>query len=407
MTGGVLFRAAALLGLGLAAGVGVGIFVGTRVPLAAATAIGAGHAADPGRPGAAAAPERVVLPAKSGRENPIETAEVTRRPLAPDVELVGSVGYDADRFAVVGPLIAGRVVTLRAGLGERVRAGQVLGELESAEVGQAQAAYLTARATTQVAQANLRRERELAERRVSSERERELAEAQAQTEQAQLDAAYGRLRALGLRPEDIRGLVGGAGGEAGRRAGRVPLTSPIDGAVIARQVTLGQAVQPATDAFTVADLTRLWVLLDLHEKDLAHVRIGQRAELRTDAHPGRTFPARVSQVGQVIDVRTRTTPVRVEFQNSGGELRPGQFVTAILHGDEDAGKDVLTAPRRAVAMIEGQPVSFVLAADGSFVRRAVEIGVAGEGLVEIRAGLKLGERVAADGAFLLKSEVLR
>src|SRR6185295_9392591 len=125
------------------------------------------------------------------------------------------------------------------------KAGQVLGELESAEVGQAQAAYLTARAASSAAQTNLRRERELAERHVSSARERELAQAQASTEQANLQAATQRLRTLGLRAEDMREIERGGGSP-----GRVPLATPINGTVLKREITLGQAVQPATDAFT-------------------------------------------------------------------------------------------------------------------------------------------------------------
>ena len=107
------------------------------------------------------------------------------------------MGLAANYHAEVGPLIPGRIVPVKAQVGERVQTGQVLAELESSEVGQAQAAYLTARATSLAAQANLRRERELAERKVSSERERELAEAAAITEQAQLAAATQRLWALG------------------------------------------------------------------------------------------------------------------------------------------------------------------------------------------------------------------
>ncbi|MCS6915291.1 MAG: efflux RND transporter periplasmic adaptor subunit [Myxococcales bacterium] len=346
---------------------------------------------------------RVSLSPAALKHNPIETAVVTRVKLARDVEVVGSVSYNANHHAEVGPLIAGRIVSLRVGIGDRVKAGQVLAELESAEVGQAQAAYLTARATSMAAQANLRRERELAERKVSSERERELAEAQAATEQANLLAATQRLRALGLRLEDIRELERNGG-----RPGRVPLVSPIDGTVLTREVTLGQAVQPATDAFKVADLAHLWVLLDLFEKDLPYVHRDQKVVLRTEVYPGRTFPARVAYVGQEVDERTRTTPVRIEFENEEGLFRPGQFVTATLLGDESrAVREVLAVPRRAVLTVEGKPLVFVAESDGTFSRRSVELGISGGGLVEIRAGLVEGERVASDGGFLLKSELLR
>lgn len=347
--------------------------------------------------------DRLQLPAGATRKNPIETVAAAQVALARDVEVVGSVGYDANHFAEVGPLIAGRIVELNVGIGARVKAGQVLAALESAEVGQAQAAFLTARASSLAANANLRRERELAERRVSSIREKELAEAQAATEAATLAAAMQRLRALGLRSEDIKDLE-----RSGGWPGRVPLVSPIDGVVLTREVSLGQAVQPATDAFKVANLSRLWVVLDLFEKDLPYVHTDQKVVLRTEVYPGKTFPARVAYIGQVIDEKTRTAEVRIEFQNPDELFRPGQFVTATLIGDPSRStKEVLAVPRRAVQTVEGKPLVFVAEPDGTFSRRSIELGMSGGGQIEVRSGLSAGERVATDGSFLLKSELLR
>lgn len=358
----------------------------------------------PAPPSDAAAESRtqVALSSEAKQKNRVETVPVRRLRLARDVEVVGSVGFAADHYAEVGPLIAGRIVSIGVRVGDKVKAGQILAELESAEVGQAQAAYLAARAVSLAAQANLRRERELAEQKVSSARERELAEAAAITEQAQLAAATQRLRALGLRQSDINQTSSDA------RAGRVPLISPIDGTVIKRQVSLGQAVQPASDAFQVADLNRLWVLLDLFEKDLPYVRGGQQAEVRTEVYPGRSFPARVALIGNVIDEKTRTAPVRIEFDNSEGLLRPGQFVNATLRGDPSSAQaEVLAVPRKAVLTVEGKPLLFVEEPSGTFSRRPVELGPSGGTLVEIRSGVSEGERVTVDGGFLLKSELLR
>lgn len=326
---------------------------------------------------------------------------VQRTRLAHDIEVVGSVGFAADHFAVVGPLIAGRVVSIAVRVGDKVEVGQTLAELESAEVGRAQAAYLSARASSFAAEANLRRERELAKSKVSSERERELAEAAAVTQQADLTAAMQRLRALGLRSSDITQI-------RDAQAGRVSLLAPISGTVVHREVSLGQAVEPASDAFQVGDLSRLWVLLELFEKDLPFVHSAQRAEIRTEAYPGRSFPAQVAQLGNVIDEKTRTAPVRIEFDNSEGLLRPGQFVTATLHGETSGSqKEVLAVPRKAVVTIEGTPLLFVAGARGEYERRPVELGSAGGSLVEVRNGVQEGEQVVVDGAFLLKSELLR
>ncbi len=347
--------------------------------------------------------DRIELPLLVQQRNPIQLATVGKSKLARDVEVVGSVSYDASQFARVGPLIAGRIASVRVGLGDKVLAGQVLAELDSAEVGQAAAAYLTAHAAAAAAQANLRRERELADRKVSSERERELAQAQSAADAASLAASIQRLRTLGLRPEDIRELD-----RAGEKPLHVPLISPISGTVLTRQVAIGQSVQPASDAFTVANLERLWVLLDIFEKDLPYVHVGQKVELRTEVYPGKTFPAQVAQIGQVIDEKTRTAPVRIQFDNQSGLFRPGQFVTATLHGDPSRSlQEVLTVPRSAVLTSEGKVLVFVADGRGGFVRRRIELGASGGGQVEVRSGLSLGEQVVVDGAFLLKSEMLR
>lgn len=380
----------------VALGVVLGILLG-RVITAAPTAQPAAAAVTQ------AGPEKLRMPPGAHHKNTIDTVPAAYVRLARDVEVVGSVNYDADHFAEIGPLIAGRIVSLPVGAGDSVKAGQVLALLESAEVGQAQAAYLTARAATIAAEANLRRERELAERRVSSTREKELAEAHAAAEVANAAAALQRLRSLGLRPEDIKAMERGGGS-----AGRVPLVSPIDGVVISRDVTLGQSVQPASSAFRVANLSALWVVLDLFEKDLSHVHKDQKVLLRTEVHPGRTFPAHVAYVGQVIDEKTRTAQVRIEFQNPDFLFRPGQFITATLVGDpQRAISEVLAVPRKAVQTIEGKPMVFVAEADGAFSRRNIELGVSGGGQLEVRSGLAAGELVATDGGFLLKSELLR
>jgi cobalt-zinc-cadmium efflux system membrane fusion protein len=290
------------------------------------------------------------------------------------------------------------VARLRAGVGDLVRVGQALAEIESAEIGQAQAAYLSARARAQAAQANLSRERELAAQRISSAREREVAEAQAASDVAELRAARERLRAIGLGDAEIEALE-----KAGGTGGRVPLRAPIAGTVVARTLTLGQAVERATDAFKIVDLRHLWVLLDLYEKDLDRVHAGQKVELRTET--AEKLSARVAYVNPLVDEKSRTANVRIEIDNPAGKLRPGQFVSARLVGD-GAAVELLAVPERAVKMVDGKRIVFVKKGAG-FERRVVEIGGSGAELVEIRAGLSEGEEVVTDGAFLLKSELLR
>lgn len=360
-----------------------------------------GPSAEASRAAEASQAPTITLSAAGLAKNPLSIVPVKREPLARDLSLVGSVTYDADHYAVVGPLIAGRIVALHAGSGDRVRRGQTLAELESPEVGAAQAAYLEARARLAAAQSNLRRERELATQRVSSDRERELAEAQAASEQAALDAARQRLESLGFRSADLDKLTAGAGG-------RVAIRAPLDGIVVSREVTLGQAVQAATDAFRVADLSHLWVNLDVYEKDLEAVHVKQDVDVTTESLPGRVFSAHVAYVEPRVDDKTRTARVRIEMDDEKGALRPGQFVSARLHGDpKRALAAVLAVPRKAVLSVDGKHLVFVRKTSTTFEKRAVELGASGGELVEIVHGVAEGDPVVTDGAFLLKSELLR
>jgi RND family efflux transporter MFP subunit len=177
--------------------------------------------------------------------------------------------------------------------------------------------------------------------------------------------------------------------------------------VIERKVTLGQAVERATDAFNIADTSHVWVTLDLYEKDLSRVHVSQEVEMRTDARPGETFRGRVAFIVPVIDQTTRTAKVRLEFPNPNDVLHAGQLVTArILADSKQAANEVLAVPRSAIEQVEGKTVVFVKAGD-AFERRNVLVGTSGGEQIEIRKGLNAGEVVAVDGAFLLKSELLR
>jgi cobalt-zinc-cadmium efflux system membrane fusion protein len=377
----------------LVAGVGWGL---RKPPLgtAAAAIVSVDETRDAGQ-------RQLALPGGARVSNPVATAPVALVKLAGDIQLVGAVSFDQDHLALVGPLVGGRVARLAVGVGDRVRRGQVLGEIESAEVGQARAEFIAARARTSATEINLRRETDLAERRISSARERELAEAQWITEHAGLRAATERLRAMGLTAADIATV------ERKDQGGLIPMRAPIDGVVLRRSVTLGQAVERATDAFQIADTEHVWVNLDLYEKDLPRVHAGQRVEIRADAYPSEVFKGRVAYVVPEVDQATRTAKVRIALPNPGGKLSFGQLITARLVGDPSRmATPVLAIPRAAIQRVEGRTVVFVQTTAG-FQRRFVELGFSTGDEVEIRRGVEAGERVVADGAFLLKSELLR
>jgi cobalt-zinc-cadmium efflux system membrane fusion protein len=378
---------------------GTCLLVGALLFLRGSASFGRGEAAAP-QPSPAPRRELALAPAARAR-NPVRVAPVELAKIAGDIQVVGTVAFHEDHFAVVGPLVAGRISRLAAGVGDAVKRGQVIAEIESTEVGQARADLVSAKARYAAADANLRRETDLAEKKISSSREQELARAQWVTEQAGVRGATMRLRAIGLSPMDIAAL------EQSDPGGRVQIRAPLTGTIIERHVTLGQAVERATDAFKIADLTHVWVTLDLYEKDLARVHAGQEVEMRTDARPGELFRGRVAFIVPVIDQATRTAKVRLEFPNPSGALSAGQLVTARIVADpKRATSEVLAVPRSAVEQVEGKTVVFVQSGE-SFERRTVLTGTSGGDRVEIRTGLSPGELVAVEGAFLLKSELLR
>ena len=185
------------------------------------------------------------------------------------------------------------------------------------------------------------------------------------------------------------------------------IRAPISGTIIERKVTLGQAVERATDAFKIADTSHVWVSLDLYEKDLARVHVGQEVEMRTDARPGELFRGRVAFIVPVIDEATRTAKVRLEFPNPKGALHAGQLVTARIVADpKQATTEVLAVPRSAIEQVEGKTVVFVQNGE-NFERRNVCSGRRAVIASRSARGSIAGEVVAIDGAFLLKSELLR
>lgn len=307
--------------------------------------------------------------------------------------VTGDITYDQNRVSHIGPKTQGRVVELMAEVGSRVGQGQVLAHLESPEVGATRADLHEAEALLEIAQENFDRERRLEERGISSRRELLVAEAELRRVQARLRSAQERLRVLGA-------AFHGEGGH-------FDVTSPYDGVVVERHAGRGEVVGPADQLFTVADLSRLWIELDVYERNLARVREGQPVEVTTPAWPGRAFPGRIVYVGDIVAPESRTVRARVEVENDDRALKPGMFATARI--DVADGPGVVAVPREAVQTVEGRQVVWVPAEEpGAFVARPVEIGEElPDGQVAVLSGLEAGERLVVEGAFTLKSELAR
>jgi len=322
----------------------------------------------------------------------VEFTPVQRSNLAPIVSVTGTVTFDPEKVAAVGARISGRVRQILKLEGEPVKAGDVLAEIESAELGHAQAALVSARAHAAAATTNEKREKELAQARISSNREAEVASATAASARADLAAAEQRVRALG--------------GTANGTPGILRLATPISGKVIERHVSRGQSVEATYTAFRVADLSSLWVQLAVFERQLTAIHQGDAVDIYPQGDGDHKVRGNVQYVGDVIDLETRTAPVRVEVDHPEIPLRPGQSVLAKIHTSAPIAAAIVV-PRGAVTSVDGKPTVFVAHDALSVEPRAVTLGGQDGDRVEVIAGLSEGDRVVTNGVFALKSEIFR
>ncbi len=336
----------------------------------------------------------------------LATMKAGTRPLASGKDSNGEVRLNEERAVYLSPRAPGVVRSILVDLGSRVRAGQVLFEVESSDYRQAKADLLRATAAVTLAEATAVRERDLYEKRVCPRKDVIEAEAALGQANAEHTAVVGRLLALGLQPEEIDALPAAG---AGSQSGLMPVRAPFAGTVLERSLSLGAQAQPGDKLLLLADTAKMWVITTVYEREVAAVLRAQRlgpvqAAVTVTAYPDATFAGHVEQVGGTLDEATRTARVRVVVDNPGDLLRAGMFarVQLLMPGTGDG----VALPEEAILEDEGRSFAFVRAEGPYFVRRPVTAGRTRDGWVEV-GGIAPGDEVVTKGAFLLKSDVLR
>jgi len=333
----------------------------------------------------------------------LKTATAERRPVGGEIKTTAVIEPDNTRIAHVTPRIPGRVSSVNAFLGDKVTKGQVLAELDSIELGQAKSEYLKARADLEVARANFSREERLYGRQITSEKEYLDAKGEFLRAEAALNTSAETLRLLGLSDADVKAI---SWTERKSPPSIFPLKAPFDGTIIEKHTVLGELISPENNAYTIADLTHLWIQLDVYEKDLRHVSKGKPVDVTVDAYPGEKFTGEVTYVSDVLDESTRTARARVEIENEDGRLKPGMFASALITIPGEGG-DALTVPSSAVQQVRGKPTVFVREGEGVFEAKEITAGREAGGYVEILGGVSPGDEVVTEGGFYLKSLMLK
>ncbi len=180
------------------------------------------------------------------------------------------------------------------------------------------------------------------------------------------------------------------------------LRAPVTGTVLEKDVVQGQSVMAGATLFRIADLSVVWLEADVFEEDLSVVRVGQSADVSFDAYPGETVRARVAYVYPTVDPQARTGRVRLELVNTGNRVRPGMFGTVSIRAD--LGRRAIVVPRQAALVTGDRQIVFVVDSAGRYMPRAVVLGMETDSLVEVKDGLRSGERIVAAGTFLLDAE---
>ncbi len=337
------------------------------------------------------APRQILLSSAAIARASLRLEEASHEALLGGVEVPAEVQLDPDRTAHVSSIVEGQIIDVKVSIGAEVVAGEVLATLRSVALGETRAALAEARADQQVAEANHRRQTELAAAGVGAERN--LIDAAGELERS-------RARLMGLRS---RARVYGAGG----RGAETILRAPISGEILSRQATVGEVVDPGKILFVIGDLSQVWIMGRVFAQDVSAARKDAPATLTLRSVPDRRWIGEIDYVAPALDEHTRTLAIRMILPNEERVLRPGLFGLLRLPGSEPS-EETVTVESGAIQSLDGEPHLFVPGEEeGSFRPVPVLVGRSSGGRLEVLDGLRSGERYVAHGSFVLRSELQR
>ena len=330
----------------------------------------------------------------------IEVTPVARGQLLVPREFPATVQPNENELAEVTTLIRGRVVKVYVDVGQDVKKDALLALLHSTDLGVAEGAYLKSAAKLHEAKLAYERARDLHEQKVVSLAELQRREATMKTAQAEAREARNRLELLGIPRQEVERLDR----EQTIKAD-VPLRAPFDGRVIMRNITRGEVVEAQQKLFTVADLSDVWVVGNVPEKDVQFIRKDQKVDVIVSAYPHAIVPGTITYIGDVLDPATRTMRLRVTVLNPARLLKPEMFATVRVYAVPTP--DAMTVPLAAVQNGPTGKMVFVQRGTNDFEVRTVKVGSEQGEVVTVLEGVSAGEQVVTKGSFVLKSELER
>ena len=347
---------------------------------------------------------RLTLKADMQKRIGLTTTKAVSRPLPIELQTTGEVDFNLDALAHVSPRLSGRVTAVKKTLGSDVKKGARLVFLDSIELGQAKADFLQAKAMEEVARLALKREEVLLKDQITSERVVLEARGRQLKAASQRDVTKERLRLFGLSDTAIEALKFGDPG-----ASAVPVRAPISGRIVQKHVTQGELVTPEKSLFTIADLSSVWVWIDLFERDLPLVHVGDDVAVSAESVPGKTFVGKIAYIRDEVDRETRAVRARIDVANLDRKLKPGMYTSVRIadpHGSDgaSAAESGLAVPVEAIIEEGESAFVFVQLSEEVFEKRPVRLGRKSAQYREVLDGLRAGAKVVSQGLFFLKSE---
>lgn len=337
----------------------------------------------------------------------IRVLPVAKRNAQALLALNGEIALNDASLTHVSPRVSGTVRTIATALGKAVSPGDVLFEIESSELGLAVGAYRKNKALAALARTNLEREQSLVAQKLSPAADAVDAQMKYDEYRVELESAGNALAVMGLDAKAIAAMT--ADGQVAKPR-VLPVQAPQRGTVIEKHLNLGETVERGKDVLTIADLSSVWVWLEVYENDLSALtseakKGALRVQIAVSSLPERTFEGAIDLIGTTMDETTRTVKIRAVLANAEGLLRPGMFCSANIVFETP--EKVIAVPKNALMSDEGKHFVFRMVRDGFALRTDVEPGRSFADSVEITRGLKEGEQIATEGTFVLKSDVLR
>ncbi|MDT6962045.1 efflux RND transporter periplasmic adaptor subunit [Cupriavidus sp. SZY C1] len=342
-------------------------------------------------------PPGVVKP-EENLQKTLKVAVVATSPFSEMLRVAGRVDFDEQRVSRIGATVTGRVTDLYAILGQEVKAGQVLARLHSSELGAAQMAFLKAEAQNELQARNAERARQLFDADVIGRAELQRRQSEYAIAAAEMRAYRDQLRVLGMSAQAIATLA-----KNGSIESYSPVFSSINGTVVERNVAQGQVVQPADALYTVADLSRVWVVAEVPEQQAAQVAEGQAVDIEVPslANSNGRITGKLIYVGRTVNPQSRTVLVRTELENKEGRLKPAMLASMLIAGKP---VDTLVVPGSAVVRDGNDEQVYVETAPGQYRLTKVKLGSESDGMRVVQSGIRSGDRVVVEGAFHLDNE---